>query len=147
MYGHEKYSMAAAVLGFCNRTAVSAVIAEALTAEQFDELTAAQFHTEFGWVLDLSCRWIALNIVQWDVSTPRAIADCSQGQMEEKRPFWGWNRARHSIVELAILASRVHMLDRSLIEVELNRHQIIVEKTAGPREIAAWELLNKHLSQ
>ena len=139
--------MAAAVLGLCNRTTLSTGIPEALTAEQFSELTAAQFHQEFGWVLALSCRWIALNIDQWDVSTPRAIADCSRRHMEEKRPFWGWNRARHSILELAILASRLHMLDQSVIKEELNRHKIIVEKTAGPREIAAWELLNKHLSQ
>jgi len=139
--------MAAAVLGLCNRTTLSAGIPEDLTAEQFSELTAAQFHQEFGWVLALSCRWIALNIDQWDVSTPRAIADCSQRHTEERRPFWGWNRARHSILELAILASRLHMLDRSVIKEELNRHKIIVEKTAGPREIAAWELLNRHLSQ
>ena len=139
--------MAAAVLGLCNRTTSSAGIPEALTAEQFSELTAARFHKEFGWVLDLSCRWIALNIEQWEVSTPRAIADCSRRHMEEKHPFWGWNRAKHSILELAILASRLHILDRSVIDDGLNRHKIIVEKTAGPREFAAWELLSKHLSQ
>ena len=138
--------MAAAVLGLCNREAISAGITDALTDEQYRELTAAQFHKEFGWVLDLSCRWTALHIDQWDVSTPRAIADCSQKYVKEQRPFWGWNRARHSILELAILASRLHMLERSVIDEELNRHKIIIEKTAGPREFAAWELLNNHLS-
>ena len=95
----------------------------------------------------MSCRWHALTVQQWDVSTPRAIALCLQSQQNEQRPFWGWNRARHSILELAILSSRLHMLDRQVIDEELNRHKIIIEKTAGPREMAAWELLNKHLSQ
>ena len=65
----------------------------------------------------------------------------------EKRPFWGWNRAKHSILELAIIASRAQMLERAVIDDELNRHGIIIEKTAGPREMAAWELLKKHLSR
>ena len=98
-------------------------------------------------MLDLSCRYYALSIDQWDVSAPRAIAECSLIHQNEIRPFWGWNRARHSILELAILASRVHMLDRSVIDDELNRHKIIIEKTAGTREMAAWELLKKRLSQ
>lgn len=139
--------MAAAVLGLCNRTEVSTGIADLLDAGQIAELVTAKFHAKFGWVLDLSCRWHALTVQQWDVSTPRAIAVCLQSQQNEQRPFWGWNRARHSILELAILSSRLHMLDRQVIDEELNRHKIIIEKTAGPREMAAWELLNRHLSQ
>lgn len=139
--------MAAAVLGLCNRTEVSTSIANVLDEEQIAELVSAKFYVKFGWVLDLSCRWHALTVQQWDVSTPRAIALCLQSQQNEQRPFWGWNRARHSILELAILSSRLHMLDRQVIDEELNRHKIIIEKTAGPREMAAWELLNKHLSQ
>ena len=139
--------MAAAVIGLCNRTVDSTGMADILDADQIAELVAAKFYPEFGWVLDLSCRWHALTVEQWDVSTPRAVAVCLQSEQKEQRPFWGWNRARHSLLELAILSSRLHMLDRQEIDEERNRHQIIIEKTAGPREIAAWELLNRHLSQ
>ncbi len=139
--------MAAAVLGLCNPGEHLSADSEILDANQILELVAAKHDSQFGWVLELSCRYYALSIDQWDVSAPRAIAECSLSYQEEKRPFWGWNRAKHSILELAIVASRVHMLDRSVIDDELNRHEIIIEKTAGAREMAAWELLKKRLSQ
>jgi len=144
--------VAAAVLGLCNPYEGSIDDGQkdfdcGLSEEIRKELTSAEFQPSIGWVLELSCRAFALSIDQWDVSNPRAIAVCSLTGQIEKRPFWGWNRAKHSILELAIVASRVHMLDRSLIDDELNRHKIIIEKTAGAREWAAWELLNKRLSQ
>ncbi len=139
--------MAVAVLGLCNPGEDPATVQDVLNADQISAVVVAKFHLQIGWVLELSCRYFALSIDQWDVSAPRAIAGCSLGYHREIRPFWGWNRARHSILELAILASRVHMLERSVIDDELNRHKIIIEKTAGTREMAAWELLKKRLSQ
>jgi hypothetical protein len=38
------------------------------------------------------------------------------------------------------------MLERSVIDDELARHKVIIEKTAGPNERDAWELLNAHLA-
>ncbi len=138
--------MVAAVLGICNPAAGSPEL-EILDAGQFSEMVAAQHKTEMGWVLSTSCRCYALSVTHWDVSTPRAIAQCVMTKQEQIRPFWGWNRARHSILELAIVASRAHMLDRITIDEELNRHKTIIEKTAGTREMVAWELLRRHLSQ
>ncbi len=143
--------MAAAVLGLCNPSESSAESsggsAIGLSYGQISELVAARFDDEIGWVLDLSCRSFGLAVNHWDVSEPRAIANCALVRQAETRAFWGWNRARHSILELAIVASRKHMLDPFEIAGELVRHKIIIEKTAGAREIAAWELLNRHLSQ
>ena len=139
--------MASAVLGLCNPSEAATELAVKLSHEQISELVAARFEEEIGWVLDMSCRSFGLAVASWDVSEPRAIAQCTLVWLQENRPFWGWNRARHSILELAIVASRKHMLDPSEIAVELVRHKIIIEKTAGAREMAAWELLNRHLSQ
>ena len=139
--------MAAAVLGLCKPADLLDRTLDGLDAEQLDALVAAEYQPEIGWVLDLGCSYFALAVQEWDVSNPRAIAHCSLLSRVEKRPFWGWNRAKHSILELAIIASRVQMLERSVIDDELNRHGIIIEKTAGPRELAAWELLKKHLSR
>ena len=139
--------MAASVLGLCNVGEKPTDRNRFLSVDEINQLTASQFKAEIGWVLDLSCRYFALAVADWDISTERAVAACSLSMQENKRPFWGWNRARHSILELSILASRVHMLERSVIEGELNRHRIIIEKTAGTREIVAWELLKNHLSQ
>ena len=56
-------------------------------------------------------------------------------------PFRGFNRAQAAVVEAAILYSRVHMLSREKIEQELSLHAIAVTKTAGERELEAWEWL------
>lgn len=56
-------------------------------------------------------------------------------------PFRGFNRAQAAVVEAAILYSRVHMLSREKIEHELALHAIAVTKTAGERELEAWEWL------
>ena len=138
--------LAAAVLGLCNTRDKLADFEDILGVDEIHQLASAQFKEEVGWVLDLSCRSFALAVVTWDVSNPRAVAVCSLIQREENHPFWGWNRAKHSILELAILASRVEMLERAVIDEELSRHQMIIEKTAGTREFMAWELLKKHLS-
>ena len=139
--------MAAAVLGLCNTRDKLADFEDILAVDEIHQLASAQFKARIGWVLDLSCRSFALAVETWDVSNPRAVAVCSLTLQEENRPFWGWNRAKHSILELAILASRVDMLERAEIDEELIRHQMIIEKTSGTREIVAWELLKKHLSQ
>ena len=139
--------MSAAVLGLCNPAEASAESVIRLSHGQVSELVAARFDEEIGWVLDMCCRSFGLAVADWDLSEPRAIATCTLVRQQEHQPFWGWNRARHSILELAIVASRKHMLDPSEIAAELVRHKIIIEKTAGAREMAAWELLNRHLSQ
>ena len=138
--------MAAAVLGYCNRSSQDDEVLQNFGAQPFGELVASHFVSDVGWVLELSCRWFGLTIVNWDTNNPRAVAECKLSKQEQIRSFWGWNRARHSILELAILASRIHMLDRAEIDQELARHKIIIEKTAGDRERHAWELLRKHLS-
>ncbi len=138
--------MAAAVLGLCNQVEVSPD-SEILEPGQFRELVSAQHNVEMGWVLHMSCQCFALSVTQWDVSTSRAIAQCVMTKQLQLRPFWGWNRARHSLLELAIIASRAHMMDRITIEDELSRHKTIIEKTAGARELIAWELLRRRLSQ
>ena len=50
------------------------------------------------------------------------------------REFLGFNRACHAVLEASILASRARMLDPEEIRVELERLQVLVDKTAGPRE-------------
>jgi hypothetical protein len=58
-----------------------------------------------------------------------------------KREFIGFNRARHAVLEAAIHATRLHLLPRQTIESEIQRLQVIVDKTAGPHEHEAMALL------
>jgi hypothetical protein len=129
--------MAAAVLGLCTNSSNADI----------QSAVKAQCDPTQGWVLEQCCRSFALTVREWDVSQPRAVAYCELQRQREQRPFWGWNRAANSILELSILASRRHMVDRQVLVDEMDRHRIIIEKTAGPRELAAWELLKAHLSQ
>lgn len=55
--------------------------------------------------------------------------------------FSGHNRAFAAVVEAAVLVSRLHLLAPADIESEFSRLRIIVSKTAGPREVEAFEWL------
>lgn len=56
-------------------------------------------------------------------------------------PFRGFNRAQAAVIELAVLVSRLHMLPIEKIEAEINYLKIAIEKTAGERELEAWQWL------
>jgi hypothetical protein len=56
-------------------------------------------------------------------------------------PFEGFNRAKASVVEAAILVSRLHMLPREKVEAEIAYLEIAIGKTAGANEIEAWTWL------
>src|SRR2546430_9636269 len=62
-----------------------------------------------------------------------------------RREFLGFNRARHAVLEAAILATRTHLLPAEQIRDELARLQVIVDKTAGPREREAMALLSDYV--
>jgi hypothetical protein len=122
--------MVQSVLGFCNPPHIS---------------PPAQFEPSVGWVLTQACRAVPLTIIGWDTSEERAIAQCQAGEWRELQPFWGWNRAAHSLLELAILLSRRHFLDPSIVQAEFEKHRIIIEKTAGDRELQALSLVQSAL--
>ena len=94
-----------------------------------------------GFVLKQACHWYALSIQSWDVSQSRAIANCEVQSTGIERPFFGWNRAKHAVVELAILTSRIDMLAPESIQSEIDRLQILIDKTAGTSETDAFQLL------
>jgi hypothetical protein len=56
-------------------------------------------------------------------------------------PFQGFNRAQYSVLEAAILASRLHLLPWNKIEAELAYLRIGLEKCGGEREMEAWSWL------
>jgi hypothetical protein len=53
-------------------------------------------------------------------------------------PFKGFNRAQYSVLEAAILISRLNRLPLTKIEAEIDYLRIGLEKTAGDRELEAW---------
>lgn len=59
----------------------------------------------------------------------------------QHHPFLGFNRAQAAVIELAVLVSRLHMLPMEKIETEVTYLAIAIEKTAGERELQAWQWL------
>jgi hypothetical protein len=55
--------------------------------------------------------------------------------------MFGFNRAKHAVLEAAILATRKHILPPADIEAEFRKFAIIIAKTGGPQEKAAFEAL------
>ena len=60
---------------------------------------------------------------------------------ENHQYFQGFNRAQAAVVELSILASRLHRLPKEKLMAEKAYLQIAIDKTAGERELEAWAWL------
>jgi hypothetical protein len=92
-----------------------------------------------GAVLDDACSWREVRVETIDESAQPARVSTVVVDGGTGREFLGLNRARHAVLEASILASRVHMLPAEDIRAELDRLQVLVDKTAGPREREAME--------
>jgi hypothetical protein len=98
-----------------------------------------------GAVLADACSWREVAVDSIDASGPRARVTTRVVGRGAGREFVGWNRACHAVLEASILASRAGRLPAEEIRAELDRLAVLVDKTAGPRERAAWESVVAHL--
>lgn len=100
-----------------------------------------------GHVLQDACRFYEFRVEHLDDSNERcdiAVRVVAQGRM---RDFFGFNRARHAVVEAAILATRLHLLSVAEVQAEYARLRMLVEKTGGRRERDAFAVLEQYLQQ
>jgi len=79
-----------------------------------------------------------LELVRWEEDELRPKLYCRVVHEANHAPFRGFNRAQFSVLEAAILVSRLHMLPWDKIESELAYLRIGLDKTAGPNELEAW---------
>ena len=98
-----------------------------------------------GAVIDAACSWREVEVVSIDATPPRSRIVTKVVHRGFRREFIGFNRARHAVLEAAILATRTHLLPADQIRAELERLQVIVDKTAGPREAEAMGLVTTHV--
>jgi hypothetical protein len=80
-----------------------------------------------------------------DASTERVTIEAEVVHVGRTRDFFGFNRAKHAVVEAAILATRLHILPHAEVAAEFHKLRIIVGKTGGPDELAAMDLLEAKL--
>jgi hypothetical protein len=98
-----------------------------------------------GVVLADCCAWREVEVRAVDSTPPRSRIDTVVVHHGTRRDFIGFNRARHAVLEAAIYATRVHMLPREFLLAEVERLQVIVDKTAGPHEFEAMALLADYI--
>ncbi len=98
-----------------------------------------------GFVLADCCRWFEFRIMDVDDSDERVRMTAEVVHRGRGREWFGFNRAKHAVVEAAILATRVHLLPRVQIEEEFRVFATIIDKTGGPDELEALRLLQAHI--
>ena len=98
-----------------------------------------------GAVLQGACSWRELEILSIDATPPRSRIEARVVHSGVIREFMGFNRAKHAVLEAAILATRTHLIPADQIRDEFARLQVIVDKTAGPREHEAMALLTDYV--
>jgi hypothetical protein len=114
----------------------------AISSPQFPSIPATVVK---GAVLEAACSWRELRVVTIDATPPRSRIEAQVVHRGIRREFIGFNRARHAVLEAAILATRTHLLPAEQIREEYARLQVVVDKTAGPREREAMDLLTQYV--
>jgi len=117
----------------------------ALSRARFDGVAARHVR---GVVLADACRWREVAVKE--IAPPPS----GEGRAEvltrvvgggDVRPFAGLCRAKHAVVEASILASRVRLLGREAVLAELERLDVLVDKTGGAEEREAMAFIRDHV--
>ncbi len=98
-----------------------------------------------GFVLADCCRHYEFVVRSIDDSGERVHIDAEVVHAVRHRDFWGFNRAKHAVIEAAILATRLHLLPRGEVEAEFRKLRVIADKTGGPAECEAMSFLEARL--
>jgi uncharacterized protein len=100
-----------------------------------------------GWVLADACRFYEFRVLAIDDRLERVSIEAEVVHRENLRDFFGFNRAKHAVVEAAILATRTAFLPLDEINAEYRKLAVIVEKTGGEREKEAFAFLQEHIAK
>ncbi len=100
-----------------------------------------------GQVLASACRWYEFEIETLDATQDRTEIRARVVHVGRLRDVFGFNRATHAVLEAAILATRLHLLPREEVERQLAALRSPVEKTAGPNELVAFQLVCDHVAE
>ncbi len=94
-----------------------------------------------GRILLTSARYYEFSVTEFDDREERATIRAEAVASGRIGELFGLNRAKHAVVEAAILATRLAFLHPQAIRDDLARLAPLVEKTGGPVERDAFDLL------
>lgn len=100
-----------------------------------------------GQVLKSTCRWYEFHVTSIDDSEERTRIDVQVEHSGRLRDFFGFNRAKHAVLEAAILATRIHILPAEDIRQQMEALKSPVAKTAGNQEQTAFQLLEDYIRE
>ncbi len=98
-----------------------------------------------GAILADCCRWHEFKTTHVDSTGPRVTIQCEIVESGRNRDFYGFNRAKHAVIEAAILATRINLVPIEEIHVQFARLETIVQKTGGKKETQAFALLSQYI--
>jgi hypothetical protein len=100
-----------------------------------------------GAILVDSCRFYEFRVVELDDRGDRTRMVVETVAHGRHRDFFGFNRAKHAVLEAAILATRTGWLPLRDVLFEFRKLEILVQKTGGSAERAAFALLYEYLRE
>ena len=117
------------------------LFAQAVTGVPHNQPQIRSAETVNGWILEDACEAFEFRIEQADTTGERCRLHAHIQKSHYIRPFRGFNRAAHAVIEAAILFSRLHLLDPEEVQHQLETLQSLVTKTAGEQERQAFDLI------
>ena len=100
-----------------------------------------------GVILSDACRWYAFRVESLDDRQDRTTIIANVVDRGRLRDFFGFNRAKHAVIEAAILATRIGIVDSDTIATELTRLESPIEKTGGEQERGAFHFLRQYIRE
>jgi uncharacterized protein len=100
-----------------------------------------------GFIVTDSCRHYEFVVRSVDDSGERVNIEAEVVSMGRTRDFFGFNRAKHAVIEASILATRLHLLPLVEVAAEFRKLRVIVGKTGGKTEQEAMDMLESKLHE
>ncbi len=100
-----------------------------------------------GFVLAEACRYYEFRVRSIDEREARVRIETEIVHEGRLRDFFGFNRAKHAVLEAAILATRTAFSPLDEIEREFQKLAAVVQKTGGTQEHQAFEFLENFLQR
>lgn len=100
-----------------------------------------------GVVLSAACSWREVEVVSIDDTPPRSKIQTRVVHQGSQSEFLGFNRARHAVLEATILATRLHLISHDEVREQIDALAVLVDKTAGERELEGWTLVSEYVRE
>jgi uncharacterized protein len=100
-----------------------------------------------GKIWEGACRYYEFRVAEMDDREDRTTIVAETVAEGKLREFFGLNRGKHAVVEAAILATRTAFLPLGEVLSEYRKLAVLVEKTGGPEEHAAFALLDEFVRE